>query len=610
MIKMEIDFFNFNNDCDIYVQTYSQKAIGWRNGIYHGRKESKDKISPSIGPLRCELTKIEEDCTALEGDKATISPFRYLGGTHLVVAATNSNYQIQVIIRQTQTRPQDYEIFVNNIKNCEFKLSDNRYHLIKFDANIAEEVLDINFQLAGNSQEHHVLLVDSINIAEFKLKPRPLKDKRIYILSDSTAQTYSKNDHPQAGWGQYLPEFVLQHDSITSYHDQHDKNVYSMLYEASGTSIVNQSIGGRSAKSFLQEGWLPAVLGKLRPRDVVLVQWGHNDSNARRPSRYAGPKEFRGYLKKYVASILSRKAHPILVTAPPRYDEILNNAQNEILQLYRQMTIRVAHQYSIPVIDLYRLALQKIKMLQGEQPEILYMYLPKWQYQKFPDGLSDSTHFTNVGAQFIANIIAAELVRIQPKFKYKNLSEEANCVLAAPAKIRVNFDANKLGHLQLTWDHVTNAQYYEVQCKGHSYFVTDNHFNDVVDAVDLRKKYSVRAVNLKAVSEFSSIKATHHFTHIVAANERAVKLQLYEVNRGTYRDKISFSAKIKHSDNFDYYSIVAVNDNQDKNIIDQIALQDLPKRHSYQLKKGQCRYLFVEAYSNTGQKVCSNKVIC
>jgi lysophospholipase L1-like esterase len=76
----------------------------------------------------------------------------------------------------------------------------------------------------------------------------------VYICGDSTAQTYSDIYAPQQGWGQRISEFFT-----------------------SDVTFVNKAIGGRSSKSFVDEGRLDEVLSLIQEDDYMFIQWGIND---------------------------------------------------------------------------------------------------------------------------------------------------------------------------------------------------------------------------------------------------------------------------------------------------------------------------------------------
>jgi len=75
----------------------------------------------------------------------------------------------------------------------------------------------------------------------------------VAIAGDSTVASYPA-DSKQQGWGRYLQDEF-----------------------SSDVKVVNLAKGGRSAKTFLQEGLWDKLI-EARP-NIVLIQFGHNDSH-------------------------------------------------------------------------------------------------------------------------------------------------------------------------------------------------------------------------------------------------------------------------------------------------------------------------------------------
>ena len=115
----------------------------------------------------------------------------------------------------------------------------------------------------------------------------------IYICGDSTAASYTPEKAPITGWGQVLGEFLP------------------------GVEIINHAFAGRSSKSFLAEGRLQPVEEHIRPGDLLLIQFTHNDRNPR-PERHTDPDTtFPAYLSVYVETARSHGATPVLMTPIP-----------------------------------------------------------------------------------------------------------------------------------------------------------------------------------------------------------------------------------------------------------------------------------------------------
>lgn len=89
---------------------------------------------------------------------------------------------------------------------------------------------------------------------------------RIIIASDSTAANYEPASYPQMGWGMVLK------CSLTP-----------------DVQVVNLARGGRSTKTFIEEGLWDQLLAQLQPGDTVLIQFGHNDADTKKIVRFTDP---------------------------------------------------------------------------------------------------------------------------------------------------------------------------------------------------------------------------------------------------------------------------------------------------------------------------------
>src|SRR5699024_11082179 len=118
----------------------------------------------------------------------------------------------------------------------------------------------------------------------------------VYIAGDSTVQTYYETESKQAGWGQFISEYFSRE-----------------------VNFFNHAIGGRSSKSFIEEGRLEKIVSDITEGDYLLVQMGHNDSTKSKPERYTEPyDEYKSYLKQYIDEVRRKGATPILITPVAR----------------------------------------------------------------------------------------------------------------------------------------------------------------------------------------------------------------------------------------------------------------------------------------------------
>ncbi len=142
----------------------------------------------------------------------------------------------------------------------------------------------------------------------------------LFLVGDSTVRNgHGDGANGQWGWGEPLVAY----------------------FDPSKINVVNRAIGGRSSRTYITEGHWKDVLAMLKPGDVVLFQFGHNDSGplddtARARGTIPGigdeTKEIENpilkmhevvhtygwYMEKYVTDTVAKGASPILCSPIPR----------------------------------------------------------------------------------------------------------------------------------------------------------------------------------------------------------------------------------------------------------------------------------------------------
>jgi lysophospholipase L1-like esterase/fibronectin type 3 domain-containing protein len=213
---------------------------------------------------------------------------------------------------------------------------------------------------------------------------RPGKNPTVFTLGDSTMQTYEPYWMPQTGWGQVLGRFLT-----------------------GGPAVDNRSIGGRSSRSFLQEGRLDEVLLEVRPGDDVFVQFGHNDATKDKPERYTSPEDFRTYLTTYVDGIRQRGAHPILVTAVSRLDVDEETGRFAVsFPEYVEATKDVARSTGAALVDLSAASRHFLDGIGADAATGVFLHADPGIYPDRPAGVADDTHFQQYGAIQMARLVA------------------------------------------------------------------------------------------------------------------------------------------------------------------------------------------------------------
>ena len=232
----------------------------------------------------------------------------------------------------------------------------------------------------------------------------------IYVVGDSTVQTYKDNVYPQTGWGQVLGYF----------------------FDASRVNVLNYAIGGRSSRTFIEEGRLDEVKGKLQKGDFLFVQFGHNDRDYSKAARYVEPSQFSGYIQKYVDAGQAKGTNVVLVS-PMNLNgsrNVFSTGSNNYDA--RGMMQTVAKNNKIPFVDLnmksYNTYNTTYKAIPDYVTRYLYKKLEKGEYPNFPDGVNDgTTHFQEMGSMGHAQMICEEL---EDNLKSNtNLSADAKAAL-------------------------------------------------------------------------------------------------------------------------------------------------------------------------------------
>ena len=240
------------------------------------------------------------------------------------------------------------------------------------------------FDFQGDQVVGTVATLDSRRLTSTEVPhPRPRQSVRILLVGDSTVADYSF-EHAYQGWGRALPEFF-------------DDRV----------QIRNEARGGRSSKSYREEGWWNKAL-EQKP-DYVLIQFGHNDNPGKGPERETDPgkdRDYRENLRRYVREVRERGATPVLVSPTTRRtyldDGRIDPAEGNVP--YAEATAAVAAELDCAFIDLNQLTRDLFDRL-GES------------HSHWLQPVGDRTHFTPAGASRIARLVAEALKQAIPELR-------------------------------------------------------------------------------------------------------------------------------------------------------------------------------------------------
>jgi lysophospholipase L1-like esterase len=231
--------------------------------------------------------------------------------------------------------------------------------------------------------------------------------QRVFLVGDSTVSNYGPERAPRQGWGMQLQPYL----------------------NPSAWQVRNYAQSGRSARSFIQEGWLQPVAQQLATGDVLLIQFGHNDEKQEDPTRYDEPQyAFPHWLMRYVTLARSKHATPILVTPLARRKFEPGSQQTQLLDthgLYTQAVRNLAAREHIALIDLNAASMAWLRGLGDAASKPYFMHVPE-------QGLADDTHLQARGAAVVACLVVRDWLQLQPQLS-QQLVRQPECTPPAPA---------------------------------------------------------------------------------------------------------------------------------------------------------------------------------
>lgn len=220
--------------------------------------------------------------------------------------------------------------------------------------------------------------------------------RSVFLIGDSTVRNgRGDGSNGEWGWGDYLQQHL----------------------DSKKINVVNRAVGGLSSRTFYTGNYWPRTLNMMRPGDVLVMQFGHNDSapindesRARGTlSGYADNTEsidnlltkrqetvysYGGYLRKYIGEARARGIMVVVNSPIPRKiwkDKKINLPDNT----YPQWAKYVALQSNSPFIDLSQLVANQYNLLGPKKVESFFA--------------DKHTHTSKDGAELNAELVAREL---------------------------------------------------------------------------------------------------------------------------------------------------------------------------------------------------------
>ncbi len=205
------------------------------------------------------------------------------------------------------------------------------------------------------------------------------------------------------------PRVLLVGDSTMAPRSGYGNALCAQLQQV---ACLNLARGGRSTLSYRAEGLWDTVLtllrergpGDTRQRNLVLIQFGHNDQPGK-PGRSTDlSTEFGPNLARYVAEVRAEGSEVLLITPLTRRSFKDGTLVND-LRPWAEATLRVGADAGVPVLDLNATSSAAVQALGPGAADTLAEAPPRF----------DRTHLGPKGAALFAQQVLDGLLAIKPE---------------------------------------------------------------------------------------------------------------------------------------------------------------------------------------------------
>ncbi len=415
--------------------SFHEPAPGWVDGVYYPRtaqvSEAKCESLVSFGTPRVAEAQVECDEVKeisvefgaeplqlqsrvwREIEETGFGIYYYEETTRIVTKLSGNNYRVRLLLVNPGTESYKCHVRVNGIVKVSCaEVAPGAEAAVSFTACMTDGQFALTVAIGDMAEVDETVREGTVYLKELEIEPEQQRSRReiprVFLVSDSTVQSYERLFYPQTGWGQMLHQFFAGDEEYREYPAEHCDYAQGRTYELPGLVIENRSIGGRSAKSFYEEGKLDQILEIICPGDYMFVQFAHNDSTAIRPNRYITAEDFPSFLQIYADACEKRDVQLVFVT-PVTMRVLQEDGTNQLcFAEYREQMIKLAHEKKIPLLDLSKRSNDYLNEIGYEESKNLYLWLEKGDYPDGPyaEGVSDKCHLQEYGAKVYANMVS------------------------------------------------------------------------------------------------------------------------------------------------------------------------------------------------------------
>lgn len=335
----------------------------------------------------------------------------------------------------------------------------------------------------------------------------PPKRIKVWLVGDSTMSDKDVKAYPETGWGMPFAHFF-------------DATVV----------VDNRAKNGRSTKSFMEEGSWQSVTDHLQPGDYVFIQFGHNDEVKEKVGRYTTPDEFKTNLERYVSGARDKGAIPVLLTPVARRKFSAAGIIEETHPVYADAVKEVAEKEKVTLIDLDKKSKALLQTWGPERSTALFNYLAPGEHPNYPAGHKDDTHFNELGARKMAELVLEDIRRMLPDLAARIRAPEHIITVAADGTgdyrtVQAALDAVPLNNIKAVTINIKRGIYREKlhldSTRDHVTLVGEDKWNTILTYDDHTGKVSPAGDTINTRSSYSCIIRAGGFTarHLTFRND-------------------------------------------------------------------------------------------
>ena len=317
------------------------------------------------------------------------------------VKVDDGNYRVRVVIgskkkaAETTVRAEGRRLMVHNVAT-----KKGKFETYEFVVNKRSPQIDEKNRVRIKDREKDYLAWDDKLTLEFNGDApavqsihieRDDKVPTIYLCGNSTV--VDQNSEPWASWGQMITRWF-----------------------GPEVAVSNHAESGLTARTFIAGGRLDKILTTLKPGDLLIAEFGHNDEKEKRPGDGAW-YHYVYNLKIFIDQVRQKGADIVFCTPTQRRafeanNKTIKNTHGEFPAAMKS----VAEREKVPVIDLNQMTKTFFETLGFENSKRALVHYPKELYGR---ELADNTHFNPYGAYEVAKCVVMGMKQLQlPIVKY------------------------------------------------------------------------------------------------------------------------------------------------------------------------------------------------